>query len=212
MEDEYVDDLKRMALALTSAQMAKDVAVREHGIGEDINTHFLGWSSNQLVLICQMGSDLQKTSHENRIQKSGQACAIMRKCWWITSLTMVAEGFCSLDAVVTRGMDLSQAFLNSKLPVYECLTVTHANSDTPDSEVKVSMVAVPYKCELGKIVKWNEALVYPENTATHIFPSHYSTMLQRALSGECENGQTREFFDKAKNEIKSLGFSLQELF
>ena len=210
VKDDYLDDLKRMALALTSAQMAKDVAVKEHGIGEELSTHFLGWSASHLSVICQMGGDLQKTSHENRIKKSSLACSIIRKTWWVTSLTMVAEGFCSLDANMTKGMDLSIAYLNKDLPVYECITVTHVNSEAEDDQ-SVALVAVPYKCEIGRNVRWNETLVYPSHIDQHIFPSHYSVMLKKSLSLQPEQNIDRDQIEKARSEIKALGFAMQEI-
>jgi hypothetical protein len=39
--EQYVNDFSKMALALTSAQMAKDEAVSEHGLGEELSIHFL---------------------------------------------------------------------------------------------------------------------------------------------------------------------------
>jgi len=200
-------DFKRMALALTSAQLAKDTTVKQHGIGEDIPTHFLGWSPSNLLLVGQMNSDLQKSSHDNRLMKSDRFCQLLRKNWWVTSITMVAEGYCSFDSRKTNGMDLATAFLNANLPVYECITVSHV---TENDNATVSMVAAPYRIGLGKVVKWNEVLAYPENTEKYISPSRYSMMLKRVMSVQMEEDLNQEKMDSARSEVRDLGFSLQE--
>lgn len=200
-------DFKRIALALTSAQLAKDTTVKEHGIGEDIPTHFLGWSPSNLVLVGQMESSLQKTDHDNRLIKADRFCQLLRKNWWVTSITMVAEGYCSLDSSRTNGMELEKAFLDPKLPVYECITVSHV---TDGDQISLSMIACPYKVGLGKIVKWNEILAYPENGEKHVSPSRYSMMLKRTMLAPMEEDLNQEKMDAARNEVRELGFSLQE--
>lgn len=208
MEDEYMSDFKRMALALTSAQMAKDTSVKQFGIGEDLPTHFLGWSPINLVLVCQMTESLQKMSHEERLSRSERLCSLLRRYWWLTSLTMVAEGYCSLNSHKTQGMELSKAYLDPSLPIYECLTVSHVNGD--DQKASVSMVAAPYRVELGKVVKWNEMLVYPENPDKHISPSRYALMLKKAMLGNMEENLNQSKMDEARKEVLELGFNIQE--
>jgi hypothetical protein len=208
VEDEYMNDFKRMALALTSAQMAKNTGVKQFGIGEEVPTHFLGWSPLNLVLVCQMTPGLQKESHDDRVFKSDRLCTLLRKNWWVVAITMVTEGYCSLDSIKTKDLNLSEAYLDSSYPVYECLTVSHVSEE--DGRTNLAMVASPYKVGIGKVVTWNETLVYPEKPDKHLAPSRYSLMLRRSMSVQPDEDLNHTKMDEARSEIQAMGFSIQE--
>ena len=55
MDGNYPDEFSKIALALTSAQLAKQMFVEESGVGEDLAFNFLGWKDGGLVTIAQMG-------------------------------------------------------------------------------------------------------------------------------------------------------------
>jgi len=112
--DEYINEFSKMALALTSAQLAKETAVKEYGIGEEVATHFLGWQGPRLAIICQMRNDLYRADIQERFVQSRDLCSSLRKYWWISSLSMVAEGYCSFDKSKTSGLNLAEAFLDKK--------------------------------------------------------------------------------------------------
>jgi len=208
--ESYVDDMSKMALALTSAQMAKDVAVSEYGIGEDIATHFLGWSNKYLLLIFQMKKALTLLSPEEKFNRCKELCETMRKYWGIASLTMVAEGYCSLDATQTENTQLATAFLDKNKPVFECITVSHASLDDSGSVTPVSMVAAPYTVGVGKVVDWRDVLVYPESADKYLKQAKYPKMLRNSLMenpvDEFGEGQAI----KIRDEMNELGFIVQD--
>ena len=53
MDGIYPDEFSKIALALTSAQLAKKMFVEELGEGEDLAFNFLGWKDGRLVTITQ---------------------------------------------------------------------------------------------------------------------------------------------------------------
>ncbi len=208
--EEHVNDISKMALALTSAQMAKDLAISEFGLGEDVSMHFMSWDESHLRVICQMGETLSKKTPEERFIQSRNLCLILRKYWWSTAVTMVSEGYCSLDSEKTKGMDLSAAFADAGLPVYECITVSHVGSDGDGNVLPVSMVAAPYRVGLGRKVIWNEVLVYPEVAENYIKQTKYPTMLKNVMFEDVEEVVNPAVLTDMRQEIASLGFLMQE--
>lgn len=209
--DTYVNDMSKMALALTSAQMAKDAAVQEYGVGEEIAMHFLGWSPLHLMLVCQMREDVSKMSPEDRFERCAVACSMMRRLWGVTSITMVSEGYCSKDATKTKGLELSKAFANPDLPVYECIAVTHVTLEEDGSVLPVSMVAAPFTIEVGKNVRWHDVMVYPEIAEKHTTQHRYPKMLKRTIKEEPFSDEvTPDQIADMKAEIFSVGFLVQE--
>lgn len=209
---EYVSDIGKMALALTSGQLAKEEAVNEHGIGEELAAHFLGWVGDGLGLICQMGEALSNKSKEERLLASRALCKLMRGYWWVTAITMVSEGYCSLDKAATEGMDLSEAFIDPSKPVNECLTVIHS-SITEDGHVsQASMVAAPYRVNIGRNVMWKDILVYPETADGSLKNASYPKMLRRCLMSETVEDVGHHHLVQVRDEINDLGFLMQEFF
>ncbi len=210
--EQYVNDFSKMALALTSAQMAKDDAVQEHGVGEEIAIHFLAWVEDGLIAICQMNADTSKMDPETRFIRCKELCKILRKELWATAITMVSEGYCSLDSHKTSNMDLAAAFADPKLPVYECITISHTSIDDESGHVApVSMVAAPYKMGVGRKVEWKEVLVYPEKAEEHTKQAKYPTMLRRVLQMSPDESINDESLAAAAEKIVSLGFSMQSI-
>jgi hypothetical protein len=89
--EEYVNDFAKMALALASAQLAKETAIKEQGIGEDLKAHFMGWNEEDLTIVAQMKEDVSRYSQADRFERCAILCKILRKHWWVSSLTMVSE-------------------------------------------------------------------------------------------------------------------------
>ncbi len=208
--EQYVDDVGKMALALTSAQLAKDVAVSEHGIGEDIATHFLGWSPKYLMLIAQMKQSVTNMSQEIKFNKCKELCELMRKYWGIASLTMVAEGYCSFDVAQTKNTSLAAAFVDKEKSVSECITVSHASIDESDSVTPVSMVAAPYTVSIGKRVDWQEMLFYPEKADKYIKQAKYPKMMRNSLMGNVVEDVSQGQIMRIRDEIDQLGFMVQD--
>lgn len=208
--EQYVNDFSKMALALTSAQMAKDDAIKEHGIGEEIAIHFLAWIDTALIAICQMDAETSKMEPEIRFNKCKQLCQLLRHDLWATAITMVSEGYCSLDSSKTHNMDLSAAFADPKLPVYECITISHTSINDEDGHVSpVSMVAAPYKITAGRKVEWREPLFYPEKAEEHTKQGKYPIMLRKVLQSPPKDSGNEESFSEAIAKIISLGFIVQ---
>jgi hypothetical protein len=210
--EQYVNDFSKMALALTSAQMAKDDAVQEHGVGEEIAVHFLAWVDDGLIAICQMGADTSKMDPDERFNRCKELCKILRKDLWCTALTMVSEGYCSLDSSKTNNMDLATAFADPKLPVYECITISHISIDEDTGHIApVSMVAAPYKINVGRKVQWKEVLVYPEKAEQHTKQTRYPAMLRRVLQMSPDESINDETLNAAASNIVNLGFVMQSI-
>lgn len=210
--NDYVDDISKMALALTSGQMAKDEAVKEHGIGEDVAVHFMGWIGDSLVLICQMTDILSNKNKNDRFIACAALCASLRQYWWITAVTMLSEGYCSLDKNATQDMDLATAFIDPTKPVVECLTVMHSSISSSGTIAPVSMVTAPYRVGFGRNVMWNEILVYPEVADSYVKNAKYPSMLRKSLMAETVDGITDGSLLQMRREIKELGFLMQEFF
>lgn len=208
--EQYVNDFSKMALALTSAQMAKEDAVKEYGVGEEISIHFLVWVDNALIAICQMNAETVKLNPEDRFNRCKELCRILRKDLWCTAITMVSEGYCSLDASKTNDMDLAAAYADPKLPVYECLTITHVSLDEDSGHISpVSMVAAPYKMSVGRKVEWKEVLVYPEKAEQYTKQTKYPAMLRRVLQISPDESIDDENLDTVAISILNLGFVMQ---
>lgn len=210
--EEYVNDYAKMALALASAQLAKDTAVKEHGIGEDISTHFMGWNEEDLIAVAQMKDTISRNSHEDRFLRCKTLCETLRKYWWITSITMVSEGYCSLDSSKTENYDLATAFTDTKMPVLECITVSHVTVDPSGAVSPVSMVAAPYSMKVGRIVEWRDVLVYPEITPKNLRQYKYPLMLSNSMLEQPVDEASPEVVMQARAEIDAAGFLLQELY
>lgn len=203
--------MSKMALALTSAQLAKDEAIKEHGVGEELAVHFLAWGDDALIAICQMTADTSALSQMERFEKCAQICSILRRFYWATAITMVSEGYCSMDASSTKGMDLASAFVDSKYPVFECVTVNHTSIDEEGMVSPVSMVAAPFTLRINREVAWMDTLVYPDRADTYVKQSKYPAMLRKALMEMPMNEVSVEMGDKVHEQIEAIGFIIQEI-
>lgn len=208
--DGFLDDISKMALALTSAQMAKDEAVKEHGVGEDLYIHFLGWGGDSLLTICQMNQELSKKPHDERVLASYNLCSTLRSIWWIDAITMVSEAYCSLDAGKTNGIELAEAFSKPDMPVLECIAINHASINEHNTIGPVSMVAAPYRVVPGRKVEWLDALVYPERATEFLKQARYPAMLRKSLQEQPTTEISEESINEARNDVVEMGFLMQE--
>jgi len=209
--DEYVNEFSKIALALTSAQLAKEQAMKDFGIGEEIATHFLGWQGTKLAIICQMRNDLYRADIQERFVQSKDLCLNLRRFWWISSLSMVAEGYCSFDKSKTSGLNLAEAFIDKQMPVRECITVSHVSIDEDGHINPTSMVAAPYSTHVGKKIEWHETMVYPRKPEKNLAQSKWPTMLQRTMREEPISELNEAQIQNVRQEISLLGFIVQEM-
>jgi hypothetical protein len=210
VEGIYDNDYSKIALAMTSAQIAKMNSVKEHGIGEDLAINFLGWGGDTLSIVCQMKKSLMERDHSFRLEKSKELCKVLRKYWGVSALTMVAEGYCSLDKSRTEGQDLAKAFLDPNKPVKECITVVQTSIEIGDDEPAATIIAIPYYYEVGKVVKWSEMLFYPDGGLSEFRNSKYPDVMLRALNYDIVDDLPPSGKDDLVKIISDNGFMIQD--
>lgn len=193
--EEYVEDLRKLALALTSAQMAKSVFVSEEGIGEDIAFNFFFWKENKVALIMQLNKELMGLDHRQRFIVCADLCLAIRQYWGVDAITMVAEGYCSQDPEKTKGLELAREFPKPDSKVMECITITHAEYG-PKPEPNIQLMACPYEYKQGRVVEFHEPIYYSEGGGNILRDKKYPAMLAKALQNEVLPST-----DKLKDEI-----------
>lgn len=149
----YETELDKVALAVESTKLAKQMTVTEEGIGEDININLFCWKDTALASIIQL-QNTHRMDKEERIDRLTKAACILRRGWGVSDFTFVAEGYCSMKPSDTKGSDLAKLFAEPNSPVKECLAFTHI---APDGAIFVS---VPYSLSLGKKVNFGNPLWY----------------------------------------------------
>lgn len=202
--------MSKMALALTSAQMAKDLVVRDHGIGEDLTFNFFGWREDDLIIMAQLQRSLMGIPIVERIARCGDMCKILRTYWGVTAISLVAEGFETLDKTRLNGRDLRQAFIEDPNLVHECITVTHCEPNEVNGDLELTLVSVPYSYAVAKEVIWGEALGYTRGTETILRTSPVPQMLVTALEEEIAGGVENEEMDKLLEAMIASGFIIDE--
>lgn len=212
MEDSYSDNFSKLALAATSAQLAKVVCVKEFGVGEDLTFNFMGWNGDELIIVCQLRKDMMAIHPDQRLETCTAMCTILRKYWGITAITMVAEGYCSLDPSKTFNMELAKAYIDPDSGVQECITLTHAEIDQKTNNIEVNLIALPYSYELGRDVAWLETLIYPTKAQEVLRNSRYPQMLKNSLSKKLAYDIGPEDYDDLRMSIVSSGFYIQEFY
>lgn len=210
MESSYDNNFSKIALSITSAQLAKKMSVKEFGVGEDLTFNFMGWENDRLVIICQMKKPIMALEHSERLTRSGHLCMALRRYWGVTDITMVAEGFCSTDSRKTKGLDLAKAYADDTEDVQECITVAHAS--IVGDKMLSDLVAVPYKYLQDNEIEWGEILTYPGRADDVLRNASFPKMLRKSLS---EPISTEELPDEAYTELRDAidtnGFYIQEL-
>lgn len=150
--------------------------------------------------------------HEARFSRCKSLCEVLRLRMWSTALTMVSEGYCSLDASKTDGMELASAINDPNLPVYECLTISHASIDDSTGHIApVSMVAAPYRVLDTSSIDWKDILVYPEKAAKHTRQTKYPMMLRKTMQMQPDESMDDETQSSVQQQIASLGFVIHHL-
>lgn len=211
MDGIYDNDYSKIALAVTAAQLAKSTCVKEFGIGEDLSMNFFGWDSDRLSIVCQMKQEFMRESPEERLERCTELCNVLRKYWAVDAISMVAEGYCSFNQAETAGSELSQAFLDPKKPVKECITVTHVGPMDDDKDGRVTtIVAIPYAYELGRGISWFDMIVYPENHKNNFRNARYPAAIDKALKNRIVDDLPEEAYDELRSLILANGFHIEE--
>ena len=209
MDGFYPDEFSKIALALTSAQMAKKIFIEESGIGEDLAFNFIGWKDSRIVTICQISQKHMKDPPVERLQRCASMLRMIRGFWNIDSITMVAEGYCSPDIEKTRGLDLSKAFLDDTTGVSECVTVTHAEGDDVGG-AELTLVSTSYKYRLNRRAVFEPITVYPNGAVNVLGDKSFPALLYKIVSEDYDP----EYMDEedTAEAINNLGFHLQVFY
>lgn len=151
--DLYEGVYSKLALALTSSQVAKQQVVAEFGVGEDLPFLFLGWCGDELGVMGGLGSEHMSLSVLERLPFVGSLVGLMRSGFLCDSFCFVAEGFLSRDVGLSSGRDLGVVFGGGFEGVVECLSVVHV--ELVGGEPRAVLMSVPYVYE-GRDVVWGE--------------------------------------------------------
>lgn len=195
---------------MSAAQLAKDNFVDEFGIGEDLTFNFFGWQNNSLVIVAQLRQEYSALPLLQRLVMSNMLLTNMRYFWSIDAVSIVAEGFETLDKNSLHGRDLAVAFVEEKSLVKECLTVTHCEPNEVSSELEIFLVSCTYSYSLGRAVEWGGPIGFTRGTEVVLKDSPLPKMLIECLSGEIADGISDDEIDRAVEAIEQMGFNIQE--
>ena len=101
----YPDSMSKIALALTGAQLAKNINVEEFGVGEDLAFNFFALKKGELLVVAQLQQSEMNKPVESRIPKCGDMLATLKTFWGIDAVTLVAEGFETHNKEKLQGRD-----------------------------------------------------------------------------------------------------------
>jgi len=206
--DVYPDVYSKLALALVSAQVAKQSLVSEFGVGEDLPFTFFGWREGNLVAIMAFSQELMGLSITDRfptVQKVGE---VLRRLYWVDGITFVAEGFQSLDLGSTKGKRLAAEFANNNRNVHECVTVSHVvinGKNQPDS----TLVSIPYDYVVGRDLVWGESIAYSKGVGRVLLDSPVIALLALCLKMDVVDVVLDEF-DAVLETVVRDGVNIQE--
>lgn len=209
--NDYPDAMSKMALSLTSAQLAKDLMVDEFGIGEDLAFNFFFWRDNQLIMVVQMKKETMRLPVVARLPRCMDMCAAVRTFWGADAISLVAEGFETIDKERLNGRELEQAFIEDPNLVKECITVTHCEKNHINDDFEVTLVSNSYTYELGRKIVWGEPVGYTRGTETILRKSPIPQMLTMVLQNKVEENPTDEDYDRMLSIMTGYGFNVEEL-
>ena len=191
--------LDKIALALMSNVEAKNSSVKAYGIGEDLSINLFCWRGDMLKVMLQLSPDIQKADPIVRFEAISTAACITRRGWSIDAFTMTSEAYVSDDPMLTRGIELKDAYVNPKYKVDECLTVMHVEDGYS------TFVAKPYTYDVPRKVVWGEEKYHPGKTLVRNQDGMYPKMFNRVLTEIEMEPEPEEF--KIFHEALSVGLN-----
>jgi hypothetical protein len=196
----------KIALCLQSGMIAKQTAVSELGIGEELTFSLVGWVADRMVAIASLAQEFMDEDPEKRLMRVAMAATIMRKGWGCDSLSFMAEAFCSMDYERTKGRDLRALFAQPGTPVMECLTVTHVDRSG------VTMATQPYKIALGRKVEWLMPVMNsdPASLRNAKYPQVLSAILHMSIEKVPYDSEI--FYQALADGLAEDGFHIQWTF
>lgn len=209
MDDTYPDEFAKIALALTSAQLAKQDFVGASGVGQDLAFNFIGWKDSKIVTITQLSKKYMEEAPIERLQRCAGMLRIVKGFWDIDSISMVAEGYCSPDIEKTKGLDLQKAYLDDSTGVSECITITHAEPDE-FGDIELTLVSTSYEYRINNKMHFKPITVYPNGAVKTLRDKSYPALLYKTIREDYVVNEKDE--DEVVEAITNLGFHLQVFY
>jgi hypothetical protein len=206
--DTYPDVYAKLALAITSMQLAKQNAVEEFGIGEDLPFMFMGWRGDQLSVIMVFSRADMKLPVSKRVPKVGMICDVMRSVYWTDSITFIAEGYMSKAPWNLKGKKLQEAFAANDPKVVECITSSHVSTNR-HGEPEVMLMSTPYNTLLGKHVVWGDQATFSQGVGAVFQDAPVLNVVMTGLKEDCEHMSLEEQ-EQVVAHLFSNGVSVQE--
>ena len=202
--------MSKMALGLTSAQVAKNYIVEDFGIGEDLPFTFFFWQGGDLLFAAQMKREFMLLAVEDRLSHCGQMAALIASSFMnVSAITFVAEAFETLDKTRLDGRDLRTAFVEEKDLVRECLTITHCERNAVNGELELTLASLPYEYNLGRSIEWGAPLGFVGGVDKVLKTSAVSRVLLGALSVEPEILTNDADIEALFSSLTANGFNIQ---
>lgn len=208
MEDSYPDVYAKLALAITSTQLAKQNAVEEFGIGEDLPFMFMGWRGDRLSVIMVFGRADMKEPVIKRVPKVGMVSDVLRSVYWVDSITFIAEGFMSKAPWQLKGKELTEAFVAKDAKVSECITSSHVSMNR-HGQPQVMLMSTPYNTMLGKHVVWGDQSAFSQGFGSVFRDAPVLQVVMSGLQEDCER-MDQEEQEQVVGHLFSNGISVQE--
>jgi len=204
--DPYSDTYSKIALALTSAQVAKESLVAEEGVGSDIPFNFFGWRESELLMIVQLDPSKMKEPMADRFDLCCSAMQAMRQYFGCTEITFIAEGIHSSKPELTSGKDLARLMAAESPYVRECLTVTHVKLD--DNYVpEATFVSCTFQYLAGEFVVWDDEKAYTRGVGKVLREVPFPAMMAASLRMGFEDPDDEEI-DSIMEHFLSRGFNV----
>jgi len=206
--DSYPDVYAKLALAITSTQLAKQNAVEEFGIGEDLPFMFMGWRDDYLSVIMVFGRSQMKQPVAKRLPAVQMVAGVLRSVYWVDSITFIAEGYMSKAPWDLRGQTLTDAFVAKSAKVAECITSSHVSTNS-HGEPAVMLMSTPYNTLIGKHVLWGDQATFSQGVGSVLQDTPVLNVLLKGMGEECERMDQQEQ-EEVVSHLFSQGVSVQE--
>ena len=206
--DDYFDPFSKIALTLTASQLAKNMIIKEEGIGEDLSFNFFAWRDGEPFLCAQLESKYMKESHRKRFARCYELLRILRFKLGVSAITFVAEGYVS---TVLQEVELSLAFIEPESGVKECLTVIHCDENDHTGYPDIYLFSVLYRYGVGTRVHWGNIMEFSQKAAKTVNQYAYPSMLGAAVRRKIGSDVSSTPLDhEIINDITQHGFLIQE--
>lgn len=207
--DFYPDTYSKIALALTSAQVAKETLVAEKGVGNDLPFNFFGWDESTLSMVVQLSPERMKDPMAKRFELCSGALHAMRAYFGCDELTFVAEGFHSSKPELTSGKNMKELYEDGCPYVKESLTCTHVElNDFMDPEA--TFVSATYQYLANQWIVWDDEKAYTRGIGRVLRDVPFPAMMAASLRTQFEDPDDEEIF-RVMELMMNNGFNVQQI-